>query len=370
MVDSSPAEMLLAGPRGRRLCWICVDEQSFARTGRYQLRSVERDGQAEAVLSTLQRVLADTDLSQFATWTDNVTLLHVVAASVDSARYWQEPDELDLALVGQGIIDALRPVAEAVTGALASAWWCDSVALDDQVLIDWIHDAPARVEWQVSGALSRLTGAAVVLAEWEKQIAENEERFRDKHISGGWWSPPIWALSVEEAKRWGSKRPDLSKTTRSLSELGSVGLLLEEDSFGAPRANCRPVRCQRPSKVFEIRDSTDWLTLVERYPIDVTWGRRGNWSLATGLNGRWLLPNWALVAHDYDAVHLSVMAYLAAAGRALSLDDGCATLIAGWNADETYWLTDALVFAGEPREWIATEHSSPRRWRRSDHDVC
>jgi len=351
--------MLLAGPRGRRLCWLCIDEQSFARTGRYQLRSVARDGQAEAVLSTLRRVVSDTDLSQFSTWTDGVTLLHVVADSVGSARYWQDPDELDRALANQQVIETLQPAAKAIGDAPASAWWSDGVALDDQVLIDWRRNGAPQ---------ARLTGAAVVLAEWEKQTAENEERFRDKHISDAWWSPPIWSLTLEETKRWGPDRPELSKTTRSLPELGAVGLLLEEDSFGAPSALCLPVRARLSPKVFEIRNSSDWLALAERYPIEVTWGRRGNWSQATGLNGRWLLPDWALVAHEYDAVHLSLTGYLATSGRALSLDTGSATLIAGWNPDETYWLTDTLASAGEPNEWVATADGLPRGWRPGSHD--
>lgn len=359
MVDTSPADRLLSGPRGRRLCWLCVDEQSYSRTGRYQLREVARDARAEAVLSTLKRVLADSELSQFSMWTDDVTLLSVVAESVDSARYWQDPDELDRALTNREVIETLRPVAQAIGDAPASTWWSDGVALDDQVIVDWQRDnAPAP----------RLSGAGVVLAEWEKQTAEDEERLRDQHISGRWWSPPIWSLTLDEAKRWGPDRPELHKTTRSLPELGALGLLLEEDTFGAPSARCRPVRCHLPPKICEIRGASDWLALAERYPIEVTWGRRGNWSQATGLNIRWLLPNWALVAHEYDAVHLSVMGYLATSGRALSLDTGSATFIAGWNPDETYWLTDMLMLDGEPREWVATADGLPRAWRPGSHD--
>lgn len=119
-------------------------------------------------------------------------------------------------------------------------------------------------------------------------------------------------------------------------------------------------------RVFEIRNAGDWQALTERYPIEVTFARRGNWDPATGRSGRWLLPDWPRVAEDYDAVHLNAMAYLAASGRALALKGGVATLIAGWNADETYWLADLLGFDATPTDWIAASHHPARMWRRRE----
>ena len=154
----------------------------------------------------------------------------------------------------------------------------------------------------------------------------------------------------------------LNRTKRSCPTLGAIGLLLEEDNFGAPSARCWPVRTSRSRRVFEICGDDDWRRLTERYPIEVTFGRRGNWDQATGRTGRWLLPDWSLVLQDDDAVPLSAMVYFAASGRVLALERDVAMLIAGWNADETYWLTDVLAFAGAPTDWAAADHHPSRTW--------
>ncbi|GAA1124967.1 hypothetical protein GCM10009670_15550 [Citricoccus alkalitolerans] len=56
-----------------------------------------------------------------------------------------------------------------------------------------------------------------------------------------------------------------------------------------------------------------------------------------------------------DAVHMTAMAYLSSANRALHVNTDISTVIAGWNSDTTIWLTDAA------REWY-----NPRQeWQRS-----
>ena len=346
------AEELLSGPRGRRLCWSALDAQSFQRTGRCELHRIE-DGGRGRVLPALQRVIAETDLGRFASSGDVVGFLELASDSVDRARYWQEPDEVDEALADQELIDVLRPVAEAITGSPASAWWSSGIVLEDQVLVEWKGDGAPR---------PRLNGVAAVLASWKARAVSDEVRLRDQHVSGVWSSSPACALTLEEAIRVGSDVPALNRTTRSLPSLGAVGLLLEEDNFGTPSARCWPVRTSRSPRVFEICGDHEWRRLTERYPIEVTFGRRGNWDQATGRTGRWLLPDWSLVVQDYDAVHLSAMAYFAASGRVLALERDVATLIAGWNADETYWLTDVLAFEGAPTDWAAADHHPSRTW--------
>ena len=339
------------------MCWVAIDEQSFARTGRYQLHSAACDGRIEVILAALKCALRDADLILLSACADELALLDLAADSVDEARYWQDPDDLDRVLADQRVVEVLEPVAEAIAGAPASAWWSSGLVLDNQVVVEWREDdAPPP----------RLEGAAVVLAEWKKRVVEDEARFHGKQVSGPWWSPPIWSLSADEVERWGGDLPGLGVTTRSLRGLGAIGLLLEEDSSGTLGARCWPVRSSRQPKVLEIRDAADWLDLVNRFPLDVTWGRQATWSLATGLNLRWLLPDWSVVAQEYEAVHLTLMGYLGTSGRALELDTKMATLIAGWNPDATYWLADLLELAGEPTEWLATEHDPPRSW----HTAC
>ena len=62
------------------------------------------------------------------------------------------------------------------------------------------------------------------------------------------------------------------------------------------------------------------------------------------------IPDFSAVAADYDAVHLSVVGYLTTAGRALSVNDG-RTVLAGWDPDKTFWLTEVLAASGPATGW-------------------
>ena len=77
-----------------------------------------------------------------------------------------------------------------------------------------------------------------------------------------------------------------------------------------------------------------------------------------------MVPDWAKVAEYYDAVHLQVAAYLAAAGTAIPVDADRATVIAGWGPDETYWFTPRVNHLGTPTAWILTEDSIDYLWER------
>jgi hypothetical protein len=72
------------------------------------------------------------------------------------------------------------------------------------------------------------------------------------------------------------------------------------------------------------------------------------------------LPDFAAVAADYDAVHVSVVAYLVTAGRAAPVDDA-GTVLAGWDPDLTYWLTDTLTLAGPATDWVRLDQE-PLGW--------
>jgi hypothetical protein len=65
------------------------------------------------------------------------------------------------------------------------------------------------------------------------------------------------------------------------------------------------------------------------------------------------------VAADYDAIHVSVAGYLATAGRALSVGDA-RTVLAGWDPDQTYWLTDVLETSGPPDLWVQGDNETHR----------
>jgi hypothetical protein len=55
----------------------------------------------------------------------------------------------------------------------------------------------------------------------------------------------------------------------------------------------------------------------------------------TGWTGRWLIPDYAAVADDWDAVHLTVAGYLTTAGIAIPAG-GARTMLAGWDPDASH----------------------------------
>jgi hypothetical protein len=94
------------------------------------------------------------------------------------------------------------------------------------------------------------------------------------------------------------------------------------------------MRCTNP---------VDWGWLAATHPRDVTASRWHDWSGWTGREGRWILPDWRSVAAQWDGVHVSVAGYLSTAGMAVESGGGSATLLAGWDADQTLWLRDVFT---------------------------
>ena len=63
------------------------------------------------------------------------------------------------------------------------------------------------------------------------------------------------------------------------------------------------------------------------------------WYDTTGEYRDWFIPDWVSVAADYDAVHLTMMAYLTTPGIAIPLSaNSGATVLAGWDPDATFWI--------------------------------
>ena len=93
-----------------------------------------------------------------------------------------------------------------------------------------------------------------------------------------------------------------------------------------------------------------WCALTEQFPREVTLSRRHDWLRWTGFEGRWFLPDWAKVADAFDAVHLTVAGHLEASYRALLVSSG-ATCLAGFDPDETIWLTDVVTAGRIVEAW-------------------
>lgn len=148
-------------------------------------------------------------------------------------------------------------------------------------------------------------------------------------------------------------------TTRSLGEFGPAGVWLVEDDMGWERAVTHRVAAPAGARVYEIDGPDAWAALCRTYPLEVTEQKRHDWYSTTGRDGRWVVPDWSAVAVDHDAVHLTAAAYLTSAGTAVPVDDGVASVIAGWNPDETYWLSDdarpeadGAVWVRDDEDWV------------------
>jgi hypothetical protein len=301
----------------------------------------------------LLMVLRAVDPTPVSGWSDPLSLLEPMDETVTSAMYWQPPHDQDIVLDDPDVIAALHPIADALASAPATAWWHTPLDLT-RLRYNSRTDAEAPTP-------PALTGAPEELARWRARAVDEEVRSAvDRpadaaaNVSGAWWSAPV--------------HTSLPVTTRSLPGLGSIQLAWEEDSLGQPRASIWSLEPTITPSVWEIDGPAAWTRLVERYPLDVTYSRRHDWYRTTGRDGRWLVPDWAAVAADYDAVHVSVAGYLTAATRALVLTDAtAASVLAGWGPDRTWWLTDTLKPATPDSELWAIDADSGR-WHREPRD--
>lgn len=328
------SDELLSGPRGRRLC-LAVAEllSSGVRSALPRFASAPL---GDEVRENLVARLGQVDPKVISALDDRgeSELWGPLAETTDAARYWQEPDEEDAILARPVILAALRPVAEAICGDPRTAWWASQMDAGRQQHVRWLDNSPSEP--------LTTTGAARKLASWKSAAVADERASATlpsdptARVSGQWWSTPALA--------------GLPSTTRSTPSLAAIGLALVEDGFGWEEAQVTPVAVRPGHRVYEITGAAAWSNLAERYPLDVSLSRRHDWWRTTGEANRWVVPDWEVVSNDFDGVHLTVWGYLCAAGRALQAG-GAKTVLAGWNPDETHWLTDVLVSAGSAVEW-------------------
>jgi hypothetical protein len=334
-------DLLLQGPRGRRLCLelamqldpdvktaafgLAYELDSGRGTSRVLLTAKSSGDDATPPSAPSSEELAARLASLDFAGLENDLMQAALERSVDSARYWQEPDGEDV-LAGLPVITAaLAPVAEQVMAVPGIQWYWQPRRVE-QWAIDWRSaNDPAPLPKN-----PRLT-----LTEWgRKERAEDERAARERpndaraNVSGTWWSIPH----------------GLVHTVGQMP----AGLGLVEDSLGWERASPVPVR--GAGRTLEIRTAADWVMLCRRFPLEVTASRRHDWYRATGRQGRWVIPDWEQMASEWDALHLTVLGYLNGATRALQVDTQTATVIAGWDPDSTIWLTDVARESEGPRQ--------------------
>ena len=338
------AEDLLAGPRGLRMCFEMVSP--YDSEGRLQQSPAWHElrfgsGQAEPaqLAGELAALVAGANLDGVAATTGEAGLLEYVGEAADWAMYWQPSEDWEQPLITDPIGRALEPVARAVTVAPATRWWSSPPDPGGQQYTQFLS-----AEDGMSFPRPEPSGAAEKLAKWRTETVEDERESARRpsdpaaNYSGWWWSAP--ALS------------GLIATTRSVPGLGALKLRLIEDSMGWTEALCWPMAYRADARIYEIRRPEDWTNLVSRYPLEVTKARWHDWYKVSSRAGTWVIPDYAAVAADYDAVHLTVGGYLTTAGRALPVSASAATMLAGWDPDQTYWLADVLESAGAPERWV------------------
>ena len=262
------ADGLLAAPRGRLLCWATLwlglaDELRDLPAWLLAWEGVN-GGDLSGSLDALASIVALADLAALAA--DSGMVIEALGYTVDAAGYWEGSSPEDQALASGAAAEALRPVAAALAASPATRWWDTPADLARQRYAQYLDERPFE-EPMLSGAADRV-------AAWVADTVRREEELRGKPEeplgawSGHWWSDP--AMS------------GLTVTTRALSGLGAVRLVLVEDGLGWKLARCWPLRPRAGARIYEVDGPSAWASLVARFPLEVTRSRRHDWWRATG----------------------------------------------------------------------------------------
>lgn len=362
-------QALMSGRRGRRLLWefaVASEETQLETFGEHPLHAamffaayrvaIER-GESVGLLGIDESSMPEISAPEIARILDGTILVPVNAAllqralvrSVDSARYWQAPDGEDTILALPALAESLERVARHLAACGLATRWLASVDLRNQFQVEFDqHDLQG-------GAQSPGADSHGILQEWKACVLATEARDAAELLgtplgsfSGEWWSIPSHRLP---------------STTGVFPGHQPVGLSCVEDGFGWEQTSVRLVSVLPSARVLEISTADDWIRLCREHGLEVTAHKRHDWYQTTGRDGAWKIPDWLAVARNYDAVHLSIGAYLALAGECLEIDEKFSSVIAGWDPDQTFWFTDSLRLYEPAQEWTCLEaNSEDARW--------
>ncbi|MGO2760459.1 MAG: hypothetical protein ACTIAY_00420, partial [Microbacterium gubbeenense] len=324
------ASMLLAGPRGRRMLLLFALEASDAVEGDLNERvfaadllldpdpptllTMTADGtelpedaseiysympapdvefvqrerasapDPDAVSAAVERVVAALDSTALPE-VSGEALAAALADAVSVARYWQPADGTDVLLAREELKDPLARVAERVAASPHADWWASPVAERSQHAMLWDGEDP----------VPPVDSSRTQLIELRRHLEEREKTARDEKwagkVSAEWWSAPSWPITGP-------------RTARLLPDGSPVGALLVEDDFGWEEGESIELEVPGGLRIFEIDGADAWVDLCRRFPIEVTEQKRGDWRRTTERDGPWVMPDWAAVAEEYDAVHL------------------------------------------------------------------
>jgi hypothetical protein len=330
---------LLSGPRGRELC-ARLAGLAQPRDG---VLLVQVPGPAGASPPAAAEPPVQDDEEQRQPLPpdrdDPLAVIPMLAEVAEDAGYWGGAPATD-PLGHPDVIAELHPVAARLAGSAGCRWWWSGID----------RGAQRYVQWTARQSPPELASAAKMLRDADAEADEDERRMSSYRnlpagsgVHGPWWT-----------------RPSVLSTSRRLGRLGAVLLAGQEDGFGDTDAVVWPLTAAGAARVLEVDGPQAWQRLIAAYPRPATATYRHTWAW-TGWDGEWLVPRWPAVARDWDGVHLSVAGYLSTAGRALPVGTA-RTLLAGWNPDETYWLTNVLTHVSPPRPWHNPDRT-PLGWQ-------
>jgi hypothetical protein len=305
---------------------------------------VQENARVKTAGATTDEVAKHLDAVQLLEPTPDI-LRSALAATVDHACYWQKPDGEDLVAATPEMKPALQRVAKHLAASPFTAWWSTPAPTREQQSVQWDGAPPRPVLSETRGALRAVRDNELAA---ERDAREQRPTHPATGQSGEWWSRPSQIVPT---------------SSRSLSDGSPAGLWFVEDRLGWDRAESADVIVPEGVRVFEIGGAADWQHLCARFPLEVTAQKGDDWYRATGRKGRWVIPDWSQVAERYDAVHLQVGAYLAAAGVAIAIGESSktASVIAGWNPDETYWFT-SIGYGDERTRWVLEDNGTSVGW--------
>lgn len=279
----------------------------------------------------------------------NAALVEALSRSVDDAKAWQPPDGSEAVVASDVVSAALTPLAELVASSPFARKWA-ARAQAHQWVLDRMDDRLGS-----DPGPEPVPAPADALATWREAVEAEERDFvesrkRGEVSSGTWWSKPPGHLT---------------RSTAAWPGFGPAGLYLEEDSFG-PMATRATLVGSPPGKTYEIADAEAWAQLCRDYPLNVTASREHVWGTSIGHSDRWVIPDWQAMAADWDAVHLTIAGYLAAATTLIEVSDGIGSTIAGWGPDATFWLRENPAPTSAAVEW---RHYQQVGWRPASGNV-
>lgn len=364
-----PAQ-LLAAPRGRRLCLelagLAADVKAgpegsdFGTAVFYAAYNRDPGRGTSSVLfgPGAQQPVPDPSAEDVAALLEKVPLpvfteamlLESLSATLNSARYWQEPDGQDVLAATPPLRRALHRFAQQLADSPLTQWWTAPMDPDAQWTVAFVADPPRP---SVAPQNARDT-----LAKWSTSTAADEARAVVERPSdpasnwgGEWWSRPPEQLPTSTRMMCGADVSGPDQGVPEANELGPVGLWLVEDGFGEDEAVLEALQVPANARIYRIESPEDWARLCREHPLDVTASRRHDWYRTTGRSGMWLLPDWSALQGKYDGVHLTLGGYLATAGIEIPVDDTFSSVVAGWDPDATYWFRDVPGDVATRQTW-------------------